>query len=552
MPRILALTLVLALGACGQIELDFSPPLLMDSSGLEGRVELVGTPLAFGEIRTAFFPDAALFGGHVLAASSSARLGLYLESDLLSAVALYGPRSSQGLYGNALAWTRGRGPLALEAAVGAGGDYLVLVAALEPGGGERYLLRADCLDACDPPVCPALACGLYCPAGLLTGADGCPSCACAPGCVQDADCPLGWICESGRCRLADPCDCRRVAYEPVCGADGRTYANTCELACAEVALAHQGACEQECASDADCPAGMVCDAATGHCELGCDCGGEPVNPVCGTDGMTYTNDCERRCAGVGLDHLGACQECSPEICDGLDNDCDGFVDEGCGGSCQTDDDCPTGFVCSGGICVQGLPCSANADCPAGQVCIQGLCRTECGVEICDGLDNDCDGATDEGCPACRSDADCAPGESCIDGLCAAICSDSDGDGYQAESCGGADCDDADSAVYPGAPELCNGRDDDCDGAIDEGCAECTEGEQVACGTDEGECSRGLRTCSGGGWGPCEDAVWPQTEICDGLDNDCDGWTDESCSVPCSSDSDCAAGQVCLDGVCIVP
>ena len=47
--------------------------------------------------------------------------------------------------------------------------------------------------------------------------------------------------------------------------------------------------------------------------------------------------------------------------------------------------------------------------------------------------------------------------------------DSDNDGHQAEAFGGDDCDDASAAVFPGASETCDGKDNDCDGEVDEGC-----------------------------------------------------------------------------------
>ncbi|MBI2061036.1 MAG: hypothetical protein HYT87_14815 [Nitrospirae bacterium] len=126
--------------------------------------------------------------------------------------------------------------------------------------------------------------------------------------------------------------------------------------------------------------------------------------------------------------------------------------------------------------------------------------------------------------------------------------DRDGDGYGVwpgtyEACPGpdslllvgGDCKDSDSDVFPGNPEKCDGKDNDCDASVDEGCA-CTDGLIQSCysGASEtkgtGVCKAGSQTCSGGQWGTCSGEVIPVAEICDGKDNDCDGQTDNACDT----------------------
>jgi len=153
------------------------------------------------------------------------------------------------------------------------------------------------------------------------------------------------------------------------------------------------------------------------------------------------------------------------------------------------------------------------------------------AEACDGKDTDCDGATPageadgdaDGWPLCGDcdDADGArnPGvsEVCGDGVdndCSGAAEDRDldGDGALDPACGGADCDDGDADRFPGAAEVCDARDNDCDALL-------PAGEQ------DGD---------GDGWipcaGDCDDAdggVHPgRKELCsNGVDDDCDGYVD---------------------------
>ena len=114
-------------------------------------------------------------------------------------------------------------------------------------------------------------------------------------------------------------------------------------------------------------------------------------------------------------------------------------------------DCaPTDDTVGGSRC--GAPaCATDADCADYQVCSQGACVTDpmaCtpAAEQCgNGLDDDCDGVVDDGCPtgtACGAGTDCPAGQSCVAGNC---------------------------VVCTPVPEICNGLDDDCDGVVDNGC-----------------------------------------------------------------------------------
>lgn len=82
-------------------------------------------------------------------------------------------------------------------------------------------------------------------------------------------------------------------------------------------------------------------------------------------------------------------------------------------------------------------------------------------------------------------------------------------------------------------EICDGsEDEDCDGQIDEGC-DCANGKTRECGKMVGECRQGTNTCEDGKWSTtCEGETPPGKESCDGKDNDCDGQTDEQLLNKC--------------------
>lgn len=143
---------------------------------------------------------------------------------------------------------------------------------------------------------------------------------------------------------------------------------------------------------------------------------------------------------------------------------------------------------------------------------------------------DTGGANDNSCPTCHGE------DAAVNNNNANPHEDRDDDGFTEDQ---GDCDDENPVIYPNAPEICDGHDNDCDGTVDEGCGGCESGDTRPCGSDEGVCVEGVQVCVNDVWGDqCQGGVGPVPEVCgDGLDNDCDGLTDESCNEPTDADGD---------------
>jgi MYXO-CTERM domain-containing protein len=205
-----------------------------------------------------------------------------------------------------------------------------------------------------------------------------------------------------------------------------------------------------------------------------------------------------------------------EQCNGKDDNCNGLIDEGVSNMCPVSND------------------PANAD------NLKGPAAAHCALETCNCLDDDCDGQVDEGFApnACGGACGCAvPVEKCngLDDNCDGNIDEPFNVGMACVNTGVGACKRGgilackadmtgtfcDAPVVTPTTEVCNNIDDNCDGLVDNGVL---PGVGEACGNALGTCALGTYACVNGKL-TCNTTSKPMTETCNGLDDDCDGVVD---------------------------
>ncbi|NOZ01132.1 MAG: hypothetical protein GXP54_04505 [Deltaproteobacteria bacterium] len=416
---------------------------------------------------------------------------------------------------------------------------------------------------------------------------------CTRFCMEEGDCPMGWSCRQYNvsadilyaCLPNQPVLCLPCAADSDCDYLGFTPG---ENRCVQYDEGKGSFCAGPCENDKPCPDGydcldvdgvLQCVAKSGDCYCSALAAQYHMETPCQESNDFGQCVGLRTCLAEGA--MPACDASTPaaETCDAQDNDCDGLTDE---------IDALGELSCGKGPCAHTVPA-----CTDGKT---NICDPMAGSqpETCNGLDDDCDGSTDEGfmdldqdgkadCvdpdddndgvpddgngSGNPTDAPCPPGASTgcddncplvinadqadldLDGKGDACDPDRDGDGYASTGVGGGDCDDGDAAINPGALEgaaysaaRCDGLDNDCDGSTDEGYGNADQDGQADCVDpdddndgilDDGNASgkEGDAPCMGGAVVGCDDNC-PVVYNPGQTDTDGDGTGDA-----CESDTD---------------
>ena len=333
------------------------------------------------------------------------------------------------------------------------------------------------------------------------------------------------------------CNATEICKVGKCIPNCATGENACGKICVDLQNNREncGSCGKKCPTQQHCSSGKcACVAGWSYCASKC------VNISYNTENC---GSCGKKCAAKEFCVQGTCQLCPPSS-------------PQCGSVC-----CPKPFTCNKttNTCLnlQGdiNHCGkVNTKCTAGESCCSGTCiniisnAKHCGAcgKACASGERCCNGvctkvdSNAKHCGACGKK--CPTGEACCKGACKQLANDPKNCSLCGNTCSSGGCcggrcvakvqTGAGPTGYQGVIkagiEVCDGKDNDCDGFTDEGLTRsCYTGPRgTSC---VGLCKAGTETCSAGSWKTCQGMVKPVKEACDGKDNDCNGKIDDGLS-----------------------
>ncbi|MBW2974894.1 hypothetical protein KY366_04215 [Candidatus Woesearchaeota archaeon] len=293
----------------------------------------------------------------------------------------------------------------------------------------------------------------------------------------------------------------------MCGSDSTCTMEECASYTAIITDADKDGYDTECDNDCNDNNADVNPGKEEICNnIDDDCDGDIDEDLtrqtsCGMGACAGNTGYETCTAGSwGEDTCDPYSGAGEEVCEGsIDEDCDGLIDEDCTCTAGEERDC---FL-QEGVC-EGLQQTCNA-LGKWEKCDYTSRPDYDTYDDCDGLDNDCDGTEDE--DYVESATSCGIGICAAEGLMQCV------NGKEEDSCKAGD----------GSYEICDNLDNDCDGTIDEDLT-----RQTNCGIGACMGNIGYETCASGEWGgdTCDPYYGASEEICDNeIDDDCDSYTD---------------------------
>ena len=395
---------------------------------------------------------------------------------------------------------------------------------------------------------------------------------CTMQCMED--CPDGWTCVEADTKpdLIYICVPRFLTLCDPCMTNDDCKADDVETAFLDLCLEHADGsgsfCGADCSADSDsCPANYGCQSVTtpggtfnqclptsGECDCSFFAIQEAKSTACSIANNFGICEGNRSCSANGLSECSATVP-SDEMCDDVDNDCDGNIDEGCDDDSDGYCDSKMQTIATPAVCGSG-----GGDCNDGDSTVYPGAS-----ELCDKKDNNCDGVKDEGL--------CDDGNPCTDDLC----DPEEGCSHPNNT---TDCDDGNACTSndhcfegacQGSPKVCDDANpcttDNCDPVSEQGCyfvnnSDACDDDGVPCTIDvceNGECQHKLATdlpCDDGN--PCTDGDMCKSGTCiPGGPKDCDDGeqcTQDTCDPVQGCTSQVLVGTPCTYDfmICQIP